>query len=221
GGGRGSGTGGASDPRKYATGSTDPSSSSRTLRVRSSSSLSVAVFSTLSPVSSSASDDYHSGGGGAPSPGTLSQLAMVKGQLTDALRALAVSFGQVGYCQGLDYVVAHLIKCLGTDCHRGFASDPERVFEILVALFEGYGLQHLYSEDLEALQLMLGVLDLLIETRLPRLHEHFRNQDVDVAFFAVSWFQTLFLYTSRMPSDTLLWLWDVWITERSYKVRTR
>lgn len=42
---------------------------------------------------------------------------------------------------------------------------------------------------------------------------------MDVAFFAVSWFQTLFLYTSRMPSDTLLWLWDVWITERSYKVR--
>lgn len=110
------GSGGGSDPRKYATGSTDPSSSSRTLRVRSSSSLSVAVFSTLSPVSSSASGDYLSdggggegdgrgmgeegGGGGAPSPGTLSQLAMVKGQLTDALRALAVSFGQVGYCQG-------------------------------------------------------------------------------------------------------------------------
>ena len=46
-------------------------------------------------------------------------------------------------------------------------------------------------------------------------------QDVDVAFFAVSWFQTLFLYTSRMSSDTLLWLWDVWITERSYKVRTQ
>lgn len=45
-------------------------------------------------------------------------------------------------------------------------------------------------------------------------------QDVDVAFFAVGWFQTLFLYTSRMPSDTLLWMWDVWLTERSYKVGT-
>lgn len=44
------------------------------------------------------------------------------------------------------------------------------------------------------------------------------QQDVDVNFFAVGWFQTLFLYTSRMPSDTLLWLWDVWVTERSYKV---
>lgn len=45
-------------------------------------------------------------------------------------------------------------------------------------------------------------------------------QDVDVAFFAVGWFQTLFLYNSRMPSDTLLWLWDNWVTERSYKVCT-
>ncbi|CAN0412909.1 unnamed protein product, partial [Ectocarpus sp. 12 AP-2014] len=46
----------------------------------------------------------------------------------------------------------------------------------------------------------------------------FPVQDVDVTFFAVGWFQTLFLYNSRMPSDTLLWLWDNWVTERSYKV---
>ncbi|CAM9921078.1 unnamed protein product, partial [Scytosiphon promiscuus] len=153
-----------------------------------------------------------------PSPNTIRQLEMVKGQLTDCLRALAVSFGEVGYCQGLDYVVAYLIKCLGTDCHRGFESDPERVFEVIVGLFRDYGLEHIYSENLEALQLMLGVLDFLIETRLPRLHKHFREQDVDVAFFAVGWFQTLFLYNSQMPSDTLLWLWDNWVTERSYKV---
>ncbi|CAN0354648.1 unnamed protein product [Hapterophycus canaliculatus] len=66
---------------------------------------------------------------------------------------------------------------------------------------------------------MLGVLDHLIEARLPRLHQHFRDQDVHVTHYAVSWFQTLFLYNSQMPSDTLLWLWDNWMTERSYKVR--
>lgn len=42
-----------------------------------------------------------------------------------------------------------------------------------------------------------------------------------MAFFAVGWFQTLFLYNSRMPSDTIMWLWDNWVTERSYKVRAR
>lgn len=73
-------------------------------------------------------------------------------------------------------MAAHLIKCLGTDSDRSFASDPERVFNVLVGLFRGYGLQHLYSEDLEALQLMLRVLDLLIETHLPRLHKHFQEQ---------------------------------------------
>lgn len=46
-------------------------------------------------------------------------------------------------------MAAHLIKCLGTDSDRGFASDPERVFSVLIGLFRGYGLQHLYSEDLE------------------------------------------------------------------------
>ncbi|CAM9570365.1 unnamed protein product, partial [Ectocarpus sp. 13 AM-2016] len=162
-------------------------------------------FSTLSPLSSAASnlscEDDRGEKSPLPSPATIRQLELVKGQLTDALRALAVSFGEVGYCQGLDYVVAHLIKCLGTDCHRGFALDPERVFRVILGLFRDYGLEHIYSEDLETLQLMLGVLDHLIETRLPRLHEHFREQDVDVTFFAVGWFQTLFLYNSRMPSD--------------------
>ncbi|CAN0208297.1 unnamed protein product, partial [Ectocarpus sp. 12 AP-2014] len=137
-------------------------------------------FSTLSPLSSAASnlscEDDRGEKSPLPSPATIRQLELVKGQLTDALRALAVSFGEVGYCQGLDYVVAHLIKCLGTDCHRGFASDPERVFRVILGLFRDYGLEHIYSEDLETLQLMLGVLDHLIETRLPRLHEHFREQ---------------------------------------------
>lgn len=66
-------------------------------------------FSTLSPLSSPASNFSSAGeemgeGGGRrrlpPSPGTLEQLEGVKAQLTDALRALAVAFGDVGYCQG-------------------------------------------------------------------------------------------------------------------------
>eukprot|EP00903_Cladosiphon_okamuranus_P009068 g8669.t1 len=218
----------------FPTVSTDAASVSTSVRDRSLSSASnnpTGGFSTLSPLGSPASD-YSSGDEDgetneagvrrrrrqAPSPGTIKQLEVVKAQLTDALRALAIAFGDVGYCQGLDYVVAHLIKCLGTDAHVGFGSDPERVFKVILGLFRDYGLEHIYSENLEALQLMLGVLDHLIETRLPCLHRHFRDQDVDVAFFAVGWFQTLFLYNSRMPSDTIMWLWDNWVTERSYKV---
>lgn len=80
-----------------------------------------AGFSTLSPLGSelsnfSCSDRSDDGKGGghnsdddeeygpdadAASPGTIKQLESVKAQLTDLLRALAVSFGQVGYCQGV------------------------------------------------------------------------------------------------------------------------
>lgn len=86
---------------------------------RSSSPLSCRVCSTtLSPLGSPGSDrPQHDGGesgvegerGGVremgnreriPSLRTLQELERVKGQLSDALRALAVSFGQVGYCQG-------------------------------------------------------------------------------------------------------------------------
>ncbi|CAM9214147.1 unnamed protein product, partial [Ascophyllum nodosum] len=158
---------------------------------RSSSPLSCRVYSTLSPLGTplrgQEGEDYAHGGcvGGegegeegdgsefVPSPRILRELEAVRGQLTDALRALAVAFSKVGYCQGLDYVVAHIIKCLGTDANRAYSSDPDRVFTVLIGLFEGYGLQHIYSEELETLQTMLGVLDLLIEEHLPRLHRHF------------------------------------------------
>lgn len=62
------------------------------------------AFSTLSPLGSESSmgssGECGADGGGVASPGTLKQLESVKAQLTDLLRALAVSFGQVGYCQG-------------------------------------------------------------------------------------------------------------------------
>lgn len=75
-------------------------------------------FSTLSPMGSDGSMWSASGsdpeGVEPPSPGTLKQLEAVKAQLTDLLRALAVSFGQVGYCQGACAVYA----CLRTRVFR-------------------------------------------------------------------------------------------------------
>lgn len=43
------------------------------------------------------------------------------------------------------------MKCLGTDGAEGFQSDPERVFVVVKELFNKYGLQHVYSENLEVL----------------------------------------------------------------------
>ena len=40
-----------------------------------------------------------------PSPRILRELETVRGQLTDALRALAVAFSKVGHCQGVYYDV--------------------------------------------------------------------------------------------------------------------
>lgn len=63
--------------------------------------------------------------------------------------------------QGLDCVVAHLIKCLDTDAHRGFQSNPERVFKVILGLFRNYGLEHIYSENLEVRPVTLLLLFLI------------------------------------------------------------
>ncbi|CAN0121277.1 unnamed protein product, partial [Ascophyllum nodosum] len=105
--------------------------------------------------------------GDVPSPRILREVGTVRGQLAYALRTLAVAFSKVGYCQGLNYVVGHIVECLAS-----YSSDPDRVVAVLVGLVEGYQMQHIFGEDLETLQTMLGVLDLLIEEHLPRLHRH-------------------------------------------------
>ncbi|KDO31599.1 hypothetical protein SPRG_03528 [Saprolegnia parasitica CBS 223.65] len=77
-------------------------------------------------------------------------------QLGAILHALAGRFPDVGYCQGMDYITAHILEHVkAADRKFGEASPQKRAaatevqveatFWILVALFESYGLRQMFS----------------------------------------------------------------------------
>lgn len=140
--------------------------------------------------------------------------------LGNILYALSIKFSTVGYCQGMDYVVAHLMRTLkeskdeGEDMHWL----EEATFHITAKLFKYYNLQHMYWPELRCLKVCCRVLDKLMFIHLPVLADHLDHFDLNVGLFALGWFQTLFLYIPSMPSATVCHIWDIWIVERSFKI---
>ena len=167
----------------------------------------------------------------------------MQNKLRSILHALAARHQGVGYCQGMDYIVAHLLRVLqdtillrvikGEDWHtmpndmlRMRMSDinsnteivEEVVFHVMDTFFTTYSLQHMYWPELRCLKTCCRVFEILIRQKLPVLADHFEHHDLNVGLFALGWFQTLFLYLPSMPSATVCHMWDIWLVERSFKI---
>lgn len=167
----------------------------------------------------------------------------LQNKLRSILHALASRHEGVGYCQGMDYIVAHLLRVLqdtillrvikSEDWHtmpndmlRKRMSEinsnteivEEVVFHVMDTFFTTYSLQHMYWPELRCLKTCCRVFEILIRQKLPVLADHFEHHDLNVGLFALGWFQTLFLYLPSMPSATVCHMWDIWLVERSFKI---
>ncbi|KAF9227336.1 RabGAP/TBC [Gyrodon lividus] len=101
---------------------------------------------------------------------------------------------QVGYCQGLPFVVAVLLLNM----------PDEEAFSLLVRLMHTYDLRGHFLPEMPKLQLRL--FDRLIEEVLPVLHLHFVRQGIKSSMFCSQWFLTLFSY--RFPLDIVFRIYD-------------
>lgn len=166
----------------------------------------------------------------------------LQNKLRSILHALAARHEGVGYCQGMDYIVAHLLRVLqdtillravkrmpdnlSNDQLRSRMDDlnthtvvvEEVVFGVMDTLFSSYSLQHMYWPELRCLKTCCRVFEELIKLKLPVLADHMEHHDLNVGLFALGWFQTLFLYLPSMPSTTVCHMWDIWLIERSFKI---
>jgi len=160
------------------------------------------------------------------------------------LHALAAAHDSVGYCQGMDYVVAHLLRVLQEtivwQARRGALSSTiisakkgermsrtavedscvveETVFRVMNSLLTTYNLRHMYWPELRCLKTVCRVFEKLIQLKLPVLADHFDHHELNIGMFALGWFQTLFLYLPSMPAKTVCHMWDIWLVERSFKI---
>jgi len=165
-------------------------------------------------------------------------------KLEAILNAMAAAHPGVGYCQGMDYIVAHLLRVLQETVEwnlpRGklppcvesaviWAENKkvplhetlvveETIFQVMDTLMSVYGLRHMYWPELRCLKTCCRVFESIIEKKLPVLYDHFEHHELNIGLFALGWFQTMFLYIPSMPSKTINHIWDIMLVERSFKI---
>ncbi|XP_076626246.1 GTPase activating protein and centrosome-associated [Colletes latitarsis] len=116
-------------------------------------------------------------------------------------KAYAVYDEEVGYCQGLSFLVASLLLHM----------PEEQAFCVLVKLMYDYGLRDLYKDRFDNLHMRFYQLNRLIEDQLPELYKHFCDRGVETHMFAAQWFLTLF--TARFPLYLVFHILDVFFLQ--------
>ncbi|RKO92107.1 rab-GTPase-TBC domain-containing protein [Blyttiomyces helicus] len=148
-------------------------------------------------------------------PRTFPKLSMFKDEggegqmkLYRLLKGYSIYDADVGYCQGLSFVVGPLLL-----------QDMSEVeaFAVFVRLMEdapppkkansnvphhphrSYALRTLFTPQMTGLHLMLYQLTELVRLHLPALFAHFADHGVTSTMYASQWFLTLFTYNFPLP----------------------
>ncbi|KAJ8677381.1 hypothetical protein QAD02_013168 [Eretmocerus hayati] len=107
--------------------------------------------------------------------------------------AYAVYEGEIGYCQGLRFLVASLLLHM----------PGEQTFCVLVRLMNNYGLRDLYKDRFDNLRMRVYRLNCLMEDQLPDLYKHFCHLRIETHMLAAQWFLTLFTASCACSIDVL------------------
>lgn len=123
--------------------------------------------------------------------------------LRRVLRAYSQLDREVGYCQGMNYIVAMFLSFLS----------EEEAFWLLVVVMneEPYKLRNLFSEDMSGTQEILYIAEKLMKQFFPKLSKHLHREEVRPSMFVTQWLMTL--YTSSFPLDFVSRVWDSFLVE--------
>ncbi|KAH9894884.1 rab-GTPase-TBC domain-containing protein, partial [Cubamyces lactineus] len=117
--------------------------------------------------------------------------------LFNVLKAYSLYDPQVGYCQGLPFIVAILLLNM----------PDEEAFCLLVRLMHSYDVRGHFLPEMPKLQLRLvSPFERLLEELLPVLHLHFVRQGIKASMYCSQWFLTMFSY--RFPMDIVFRIYD-------------
>ncbi|GFU41280.1 TBC1 domain family member 2B [Nephila pilipes] len=109
----------------------------------------------------------------------------------------------VGYCQGLNRLAAIALLFM----------DEEDAFWCLVAIIKFIMPDGYYTRTLITSHVDQKVLKDIMIDKLPRLHAHFEQYNVDLSLFTFNWFLTIFV--DNVPVEIYLRIWDAFLYEGS------
>jgi hypothetical protein len=100
--------------------------------------------------------------------------------LFNVLKAYSILDNEVGYCQGMSFIVGILL--IHVD------NDEEKAFNLLRHLLIELNFRQQYRPDMVQLQKYMYQFTRLLETRLPDIYNHFELYDVTTSLYAAPWF---------------------------------
>ncbi|KAJ1610183.1 TBC domain-containing protein [Cryptosporidium canis] len=121
--------------------------------------------------------------------------------LFSVLRAYSLYNPDVGYCQGMGFIVGVLLMYLS----------EEDSFYMLISILDKYEFSGLYLPGLPLLNTHLEKLRKIFKKRIPNLYNHFRSENVDETMYASQWFMTIFAYSFNL--DSVARIWDLFFLE--------
>ncbi|TKC37646.1 hypothetical protein EI555_008010 [Monodon monoceros] len=122
-------------------------------------------------------------------------------KLRNVLLAFSWRNPDIGYCQGLNRLVAVALLYL----------EQEDAFWCLVTIVEVFMPRDYYTKTLLGSQVDQRVFRDLMSEKLPRLHAHFEQYKVDYTLITFNWF--LVVFVDSVVSDILFKIWDSFLYE--------
>lgn len=124
----------------------------------------------------------------------------------NALRRVLVAYSnyrpEVGYCQGMNYIVARILEVL--------LGNEEIAFWLFERMLDP--LQSLFTEKMEGYFLTLRMLEAAIGRYTPQLHDLFKRNNIHISTFVQIYLHSLFAYPSISRRFCHL-VWDHYILE--------
>ena len=126
-----------------------------------------------------------------------------KEQLYNILIAIAFIRPEVGYCQGMNFIVGALIN---------FINNEEKCFWIFLHFIDNIGLKTLYLQNVPDYLIKLYQLNYLINEEFPLLIPHLNKKQINPDIFFSKWILTIF--SNFLPFETLYNVWDLFIIDK-------
>ncbi|CEP15964.1 hypothetical protein [Parasitella parasitica] len=121
--------------------------------------------------------------------------------LYNVVRAYSLYDTEVGYCQGLAFIVGPMLLNM----------PDEDAFCVLIQLMNQYDLRGHFTPDMDGLQMRLYQFDALVQEHLPHVARHLKQQGINSTMYASQWFMTLFAY--KFPLNLVYRIYDVIFAE--------
>ena len=118
------------------------------------------------------------------------------------VHAYVVMHPEMGYCQGMSYVLALCLDVTGGE---------NEAFWLFSQLVRNHALAGFWQDGLPLVQLSLYCLDRMVGMRFPQLFSHMKALNVTPLLYASSWFSTMFAY--NFPPPLCARIWDVFLVE--------